>query len=182
MKIKLPYTITNSGEKLTFERVIVKDGVEILEGYAEVKPKAGPPMHIHYRQDESFHILSGKMAYQLADGVTRYAYPGETVTIKAGIAHKFWNDGDDMLICKGYVTPPDNFIYFLSEIYKSINENKGGKPGLYDSAYLMNRYKSEYAITEIPSFIRKFIFPVVLLFGNLVGINKKFSGAPDPIL
>ena len=182
MKIKLPYTISSGGEKLTFERIIIKDGVEMLEGYAEVKPKAGPPMHVHYKQDEIFEILSGKMAYQLADGITRYAYPGDTVIAKAGVAHKFWNDGDDMLFCKGYVTPPYNFIYFLSEIYKSINENKEGRPGLYDSAYLLNRYKSEYDMTEIPSFVRKFIFPVVLFFGNVLRKSKKFSGAPTPVL
>lgn len=181
MKITLPHTITSKGEKITFLRTIVKDGVETLEGHIEVQPKAGPPMHTHHKQDESFFIVSGKMAYQVEGEDPKYAWPGETVLIRAGIPHKFWNDGDDLLVCKGYVTPPDNFVYFLSNIYESINANHG-KPGLYDGAFLLTRYRSEFDMNEIPSFVRKIIFPVVLVFGNLLGKNKKFRGAPEPIL
>ncbi len=177
MHIQLPHTITSGGEKITFVRSYVKDGNEILEGHIEVQPKAGPPMHTHHRQDEIFTVVSGKMAYQVAGEEPKYAYPGETVTIKAGAPHKFWNDGEDLLVCKAYVTPPDNFVYFLSAVYASINANKG-RPGMYDAAFLLNRYRSEYTMNEIPSFVQKVIFPVVLFFGNLFGKQKGFKGAP----
>jgi mannose-6-phosphate isomerase-like protein (cupin superfamily) len=180
MQITFPQTISSSGEKITFLRKFVKDGVEVLEGDIEVQPMAGPPMHTHYRQDESFVIVSGTMAYEIAGQEVKYAYPGETVLVKAGLPHKFWNAGSDLLKCKGYVTPPENFVYFLSEIYKSINENKG-RPGMYDGAFLLNRYKAEFAMLEIPAFVRKVIFPIVLFFGNLAGKHKKFSNAPLPI-
>jgi hypothetical protein len=68
-------------------------------------------------------------------------------------------------------------VYFLSEIFKSSNKN-GGRPAMYDVAFLLNRYKSEFAMLEIPQFVQKGIFPVVLFFGNLVGKNKKFKDAP----
>jgi quercetin dioxygenase-like cupin family protein len=181
MKINFPFTISNSGEKLTFLKSYIKDGVEVIEGIAEVQPQAGPPMHVHYQQDESFEIVSGRMAYQILGEEPKYAYPGDYVFIKAGIPHKFWNAGDDLLVAKGFITPPGNFIYFLSEIYKSINENKG-RPGMYDAAYLLNRYKSEYGMNEIPSFVQKYIFPVTLFFGNLFGKSKKFKDAPAPIV
>ncbi|MBL7740571.1 MAG: cupin domain-containing protein [Chitinophagaceae bacterium] len=177
MHIQLPHTIISGGEKITFEELYVKDGVEILQGHIEVQPKAGPPMHTHHRQDEIFTVVSGKMAYQVAGEAPKYAYPGETVTIKAGIPHKFWNAGEELLVCKAYVTPPDNFVFFLSAVYDSINANNG-RPGMYDAAFLLSRYKSEFAMNEIPSFVQKLIFPVVLFFGNLLGKNKKFVGAP----
>lgn len=178
MKINLPYTIeSNTGEKLTFERIIIKDGVECLEGYNEIKPKAGPPMHVHYKQDESLTVISGKMGYQVLGAEKKYAGPGETVLFKAGVAHKFWNAGNDILHCSGWATPPENLIYFLSEIYKSSNKN-GGRPGMYDAAFLLNRYRSEFAMLEIPNFVQKIIFPVVLFIGNIAGKNKKFADAP----
>jgi quercetin dioxygenase-like cupin family protein len=180
MKFNFPFTITNGGEKLTFSKMYVKDGVEVIEGITEVQPKAGPPMHVHYQQDESFEVVSGKMAYQVLGEEPKYAYPGDYVKIKAGIPHKFWNDGDDVLVTKAWVTPPGNFIYFLSEIFKSMSANKG-RPGLYDAAYLLNRYKSEFNMYEIPSFVKKYMFPVALFFGNLFGKYKKFQGAPQPI-
>jgi quercetin dioxygenase-like cupin family protein len=180
MKIKLPHTISGAGEKLTFLKIYVKDGIELLETDIEVQPGCGPPMHTHHRQDESFAIISGKMAYQVAGQDVKYAFPGETVLIKAGLPHKFWNAGEGVLKCKGYVTSPDNYVYFLTELYKSISANKG-KPGMYDGAFLLKRYKSEFAIVDIPAFVQKVIFPVVLFVGKLVGKHKKFSNAPLPV-
>ena len=178
MKIELPYTIeSNNGEKLTFERIFIKDGIECLEGYNEIKPKAGPPMHVHYKQDESLTVISGKMGYKVLGGEKKYAGPGETVLFKAGTAHKFWNAGNDILRCSAQATPPENLVYFLSEIYKSSNKN-GGRPGMYDAAFLLNRYRSEFALLEIPGFVQKIIFPIVLFVGNIAGKNKRFADAP----
>lgn len=181
MNIPLPHTIeTISGEKLTFLRTYLKDGKEYLEVENEVQPNAGPPMHVHHKQDECITVVSGKIGYQELGGEKKYAGPGETVMFKAGVAHKFWNAGTGPLIGKGYVSPADNIVYFLSEIYRSANQN-GGRPGMYDSAFLLNRYKSEFGMLEIPAFVQKILFPVVLFFGNLFGKNKKFRGAPAPI-
>ena len=52
---------------------------------------------------------------------------------------------------------------------------------MFDAAFLLNRYKSEYAMTEIPAFVQKMIFPVVLFVGRLMGKHKKFAGAPLPV-
>jgi hypothetical protein len=51
MNITLPHTIENiTGEKLTFLRIVIKDGVDYLETESEVQPNAGPPMHVHFLQ------------------------------------------------------------------------------------------------------------------------------------
>jgi len=181
MDITLPHTIeTKTGERLTFLRINIKDGIEYLEVENEIQPNAGPPMHVHHKQDECITVVSGKIGYQELGGEKKYAGPGETVLFKAGTAHKFWNAGTEPLIGKGYITPPDNIIYFLTQIYKSSNEN-GGSPRTYDAAFLLNRYKSEFAMLEIPGFVQKIIFPLVLFFGNILGKNKKFSDAPPPL-
>lgn len=180
MNITLPHTIENiTGEQLTFVRITIKDGIESVEVENVVQPNAGPPMHVHYKQDECLTVVSGKMGYQDLGGEKKYAGMGETVLFKVGTAHKFWNAGSEVLRCTGYVSPPANLIYFLSEIYKSTNEN-GGRPALYDAAFLLNRYKAEFGMLEIPAFVQKTIFPVVLFFGNLAGKNKKFIDAPPP--
>ena len=181
MKTDLPLTIQNmTGEKLTFLKIDFKDSIEYLETESEVQPNAGPPMHVHYKQDESLTVVSGKVGYQQPGGEKKYSGVGETVLFKAGTPHKFWNAGDDVLKCTGYVSPAHNFIYFLSQIYKSMDKN-GGRPGLYDDAYLLNRYKSEFRMLEIPAFVQKIIFPVALFFGGLLGKNKKFADAPSKL-
>jgi quercetin dioxygenase-like cupin family protein len=181
MKITLPHTIVAvTGEKLVFNRITIKDGIEYLEGSNEVQPGSGPPMHIHHRQDEGVAIKSGRMGYQVLGGEKKYASAGETVVFKAGEAHKFWNAGNDTLVFAGFLTPAHNIIYFLSKLYESINAN-GGRPAMYDAAFLLSRYRTEFAMLEIPSFVQKFVFPVVLFFGNLVGKYKKYEGAPEPV-
>src|SRR3982750_3916954 len=90
--ITLPYTIENiTGEKLTFLKRVIKNGVEYLEVENEVQPNAGPPMHVHHRQDEGITVVSGKMGYQRLGEEKQYAGPGESVLFKAGEAHRFWN-------------------------------------------------------------------------------------------
>ena len=177
----LPFTIENiAGEKLTFLRRVIKNGVEYLEVENEVQPNAGPPMHVHHRQDESITVVSGKIGYQRQGGEKQYAGPGETILFKAGEAHRFWNAGNGLLVGRGYISPADNIIYFLSEIYKSANKN-GGRPGLYDSAFLLDRYRSEFAMLQIPGFVQKILFPIALFFGNIMGKQKKFINAPAPL-
>jgi quercetin dioxygenase-like cupin family protein len=181
MKILLPHTIENTtGEKLTFFRITVKDGVEYLEGENIVKPNAGPPMHVHHKQDECVRVISRKMGYQVPGEEATYAGRGEAILFKAGTPHKFWNAGNDLLHCSGYISPAYNAVYFLSQLFRSSNKN-GGRPGLYDAAFLLDRYKSEFGMLEIPAFVQKILFPIILLFGNILGKNKKFKDAPPPV-
>lgn len=179
--MQLPITISNiHGEVLTFLRITETESGRILEVENEVAPNSGPPMHTHWKQDESLTVIAGKLGYQLAGGPKEYLSEGETVVFKRGTAHKFWNAGTTTLRCKGWVSPPDNIVYFLSEIYKSMNEN-GGRPGSFDAAYLLHRYRSEYTMDEIPSFVQKVIFPITLFMGKIAGKHKKYSDAPQPV-
>ncbi len=178
MNLSLPHTIENiNGEKLTFLKITSKNGVDYLEVENEVQPNAGPPMHVHYSQDECLTVISGKMGYVVLGGETKYAEAGEIVLFKAGTAHKFWNAGNEVLYCKGYISDPQNVMYFLTNIFASANEN-GGRPGIYDAAFLLTRYRSEFGLLEIPALVQKLLFPLVLLFGNLMGKHKKFVDAP----
>jgi len=177
----LPITIENgAGEKLTFLRVYLKDGQEYVEVENEVQPGAGPPMHVHYEQDECMTVVKGKIGYQELGNEKKYAEAGATILFKAGIPHKFWNAGDSVLLCKGYATPVYNLVYFLSELFKSTQAN-GKRPGIFDAAFLLNRYKSEFGMLEIPPFVQKRIFPIILLIGKIKGRYKKFKDAPFPL-
>ena len=137
-------------------------------------------MHVHFKQDESLTVTEGRMGYQTMGEEPKYAEVGETVTFYAGTPHKFWNESDsELLKCEGWVSPPNTIVYFLGELYKSMNEN-GGRPGTFDAAYLMDRYKAEYDMYDIPAFVKKVIMPISLFFGKLTGKHKKFANAPEP--
>src|SRR5688572_15972327 len=97
--MQLPVIISNiHGEKLMFLRYVTNEkGQQVVEVENELQPKSGPPMHVHYKQDESLTVVEGKMGYQTLGGEKKYAGPGESITFKAGTPHKFWNAGDGLL-------------------------------------------------------------------------------------
>ena len=182
MRYTYPHTIDNgSGEQITFLRIVTDATGEWLEVENHVQPDAGPPIHVHYKQAESLTVVKGKIGIQQKGGEQQFFGEGETATFQAGDPHRFWNAGNEPLICKGWIKPADNIEYFLTEIYKSTKANGGKQPSQFDGAWLMKRYQSEFDMTDIPSFVKKVIFPVVLFFGKLAGKHKKFEDAPEPV-
>jgi len=56
--------------------------------HATIAPGGEPPLHVHAREDETFHLLSGTMTFQR--GMQRIdAQPGDTVHLPRGIQHAF---------------------------------------------------------------------------------------------
>ncbi|MBI1227636.1 MAG: cupin domain-containing protein [Bacteroidetes bacterium] len=181
MEFQYPHVIENlSGEKLIFKQLVRDSQGDWLEVENEVQPNSGPPMHVHFQQDESLTVVKGRMATQVLGEEPIFHEVGQSATFKAGVAHRFWNCGAEPLVCRGWIKPAHNLEYFLTEIYKSTNENGGKRPGAFDSAYLLHRYRSEFDMLEIPGFVKKVVFPVVLFLGRLTGKHHKFQNAPIP--
>lgn len=178
----LPVQIENgNGEVSTFERLVMMPTGERLEGTTNVQPGKGPPMHIHFQQEEGLTVLEGRMGYQILGHTPRYAGPGETVVFAPGVAHRFWADGDQLLRCTAYAQPPNNMVYFLGEVFRSMRENGGTKPDLIEAAYLLHKYRSEFAMLNIPRFVQVAIFPVLRLIGRLSGKTARFAQGPTPL-
>ena len=138
-------------------------------------------MHVHFKQTESLTVVKGQIGVQLLGGKEKFYEEGQSITFQPGVAHRFWNAGTDPLICKGWIKPADNVEYFLTEIFKSTKANGGKEPKKYDGAFLLTKYQSEFDMPEIPTFVKKIIFPITLLLGKLTGKHKKFEDGPKPI-
>ena len=173
-----PHTIDNgSGERLTFLRRVPGSTGERLEVENVVTPGAGPPMHIHLHQEEGMTVEEGRIAYQRPGEEPQFAEVGQSVTFKAGEPHKFWNAGSITARVTGYIEPPDNAEYFLTQIYYSTKAN-GGRPDPFDAAFLLTRYRGEFTMVEIPAAVRRFVFPLQVALGRLLGKYRKFADAP----
>ncbi len=176
-----PHTIENGGgERITFIRVVPGTTGDRLEVQNVVTPGSGPPMHVHYFQEEAVTVLKGRIAYQRPGEPPQFAGPGETIAFKAGEPHKFWNAGQDDLLGTGYIEPADNVEYFLAELYASTKRN-GGRPSLFDAAFLLGRYRSEFGMLEIPAAVQRFVFPVLVVVGTLLGKYRRYADAPAPV-
>lgn len=178
-----PHTIDNgAGERLTFlRRVPGTGGCERLEVENVVRPGAGPPMHVHHYQVECMTVVEGRMAYQRPGGPVQYAEPGETVTFPPGDAHRFWSAGEGDLRGVGYIEPADNVEFFLREVFESVKRGGGERPDPFDAAFLTTRYRSEFAMTDIPAPVQRFVFPVQVALGRLLGKYGRYADAPEPV-
>lgn len=182
MKYTYPRTIDNGGgEQITFIRFIDNAEGGMIELENKVHPGAGPPMHVHHLQDESLTVIQGKIGAQIFGRKPIFHGPGETVTFMRGEAHRFWNAGEDILLCKGWVKPAHNLEYFLTQIYRSTKANGGKKPSTFDGVYLQSKYKTEFDIIGIPAFVKKVIYPLALSLGKLTGKHHQFDGAPEAV-
>jgi len=158
------------------------DRGDVLKVRNEVAPGHGPPMHTHFHQTEELTVLHGTIAWQLAgEDAEHRAGPGETVRFEPGVPHRFWNAGDEALICEGGIWPPDNIEYFLSNVYESTRRNGGKRPTMFDGAFLTTHFRTEFRMDEIPALATKVIIPLVVRVGRLLGRYKRFADAPTPV-
>jgi quercetin dioxygenase-like cupin family protein len=178
-----PYTIDNGlGESLTFKGLTQGPNGVRVEADGVAQPGAGPPMHVHYLQEEAARVVRGRLGYQVFGGQPRFAGPGELVVWPAGTPHKWWNAGSDELQLTGWCSPPHNVEFFLSTLFSSTKANRGRRPGLFDAAFLVTRYRSEFALLEMPAVVRRIIIPIVYATGAILGKYGKFKDAPAPII
>jgi quercetin dioxygenase-like cupin family protein len=177
-----PHIIENgAGERITFVRRIQDSSGDRLEGENLVKPGSGPPMHVHYYQEEALTVRQGRLGYQRPGEPPRFAGPGETVVFEPGDAHRFWNAGEDDLRCTAYIQPADNAEYFLTALFESQRESGGSRPDPFEVAFLMRRYRSEFYMAEIPAVVQRFVFPVLVIVGRVLGKYRKYADAPEPV-
>jgi mannose-6-phosphate isomerase-like protein (cupin superfamily) len=172
--------LNKNGETLIITRSALESNGQITEFEGIEEPGIGPPMHVHFKQQEMVRVTSGKMRvktltkeFSLTEGQEYVFEPGE--------AHQFWNEGDQPLHYSGHVKPSNNYEYFISHIYQSANEAQDDKPGPFDAAYLLTKYKSEMDMLVIPMPVKKIVFPILLVVGKLLGKFKKYADAPPAI-
>ncbi len=182
MEYNLPLTIDNGhGESITFKEIIKEpDGDKLLlEG--RVQSKCGPVMHVHYKQDEHFHVVQGTMVYETPGKEQAKLVKGQSTTFLRNTPHKFWNGGDEELLLSCWIKPANNAIYYLSALYNATKNQKKANPDPFVGAFLSVKYGSEYGIVELPGFVKKIIIPITYFFGMISGKYRKFKEAPEAV-
>ncbi len=178
----LPHAIKNPfGDELIFEALENENGVKKMMVRNRVMPGSGTPFHVHFKQDEGLTVSSGTIGYQIDGETEKVAKEGESIVFKKGQMHRFWNAGEEVMECIGWVKPANSLDYYLTGIYNSMNKTGTAEGDPFESAYLMRRYKSEYDFKDIPIIVKKVVFPLTVAIGRLLGKYKHFEHAPTPI-
>jgi mannose-6-phosphate isomerase-like protein (cupin superfamily) len=169
-----------NGETLIITRSAAETKGKITEYEGFDEPGKGPPMHVHHKQEERIRIIRGKMRVKTREKEFSLSQ-GEEYTFAPGEAHQLWNEGSETLFYAGHVRPAHNYEYLIRHFFRFANEARNTRPGAFDAAFLLTRYKSEIDILDIPKLVKKLLFPLLILLGKLTGRFSKFSDAPPPV-
>jgi quercetin dioxygenase-like cupin family protein len=75
-------------------------------------PRAlGAPLHTHHNEDEYSYVLEGRVGVQLGPEVLE-AGPGDLLVKPRGVAHAFWNAGDQPARLLELISPAGFENYF----------------------------------------------------------------------
>jgi len=144
-------TITNArtGQRMTF--VELNDDVLRIE---TVNPasQAREPLHVHPAQESGAAVSEGMLVFEIA-GVQRNVGPGESVTIPAGAAHRFWNDGETDAHAMQTFRPALNIAAFFETFAALAAQGKlnaNGMPSTLQLAAMIPVFADEIRATAPP--------------------------------
>ncbi len=147
----------DEGERADFPRLLNRlvfrggnaGGVAIVEH--TIRPRAlAAPIHTHVREDEYSFVLSGRLGAQIGDEVVE-AGPGDVVLKPRGVAHAFWNPGDEETRVLEIISPGGFDAYFV-DMAPLLSVQ--GAPDLDAVAALQERFGLTMDMTSIEPLMR----------------------------
>lgn len=84
---------------------------------------AGPPVHIHPHQQESYQVLSGMLDVFLG-GQWRELGPGASVTVPAGVPHTIRNLHDTEMRALNVHDPALDFPRYMASLHELVHTGK----------------------------------------------------------
>ena len=167
----------HTGESLRMRRVRNAEGQTVLAIDGSLPPrKNGPPLHVHFHQREESIVRAGTLGAQIGNqkAVLR---AGEASVFPAGVAHKWWNAGEDLLELSGQAIPAGDLDRYLQALLAVLNASPSGRPSIFYLAHVSWRHRKTQAVMLPPLALQRIIFPLVLLVGRVLG---KYRGTDWP--
>jgi quercetin dioxygenase-like cupin family protein len=112
------------GELVTYKITSYQTGGAYSLFEVTAQPGAGPPPHVHHREDESFYVLEGEYEF-LSGEETFQVGAGSLLYIPKGTLHAHKNVGEGegrMLVAQ---TPGRLYEYFFDEVGKPVDDEEG---------------------------------------------------------
>jgi hypothetical protein len=141
---------------------------------------SGPPLHVHFQEHEKIIVKAGTLGAQR--GTEKITVPaGGTATIPAGILHRWWNAGDDLLELSGTASPAVDLDRFLQALFAVLNATSNGRPSIFHMAHVLWRHRETQLLSVPPPAIQRIVFPVILFIGRILGKYRgsNWPGSPE---
>jgi mannose-6-phosphate isomerase-like protein (cupin superfamily) len=173
----LTLEVRHTGERLTLRRIKTDNGVEELRLAGSLPPhRQGPPLHIHFEEDERGEVISGAVS-ALVDGRQLVIRAGGSGHFPKGSAHRWWNDGDEELVLRGVVTPAVDLDRYLQAMFEVLNAGPPNRPPIFYMAHVLYRHRKTQLAPVVPWAVQQVLLPIVVWLGTVLG---KYRGTAWP--
>ncbi len=142
--------------------------------------------HVHDNLIERFEVLAGRVGFRL-DGREEVVEPGRKVEVPAGVAHDWWNAGDDtahvLVELEGPVA--DRFEQMLITLFGLAHDGKVNAKGLPDPfqlAIIATEYADVIRFTKPPRAVQKVVFGVLAPIGRALGKRASYAHHPGVVI
>ena len=158
----------HTGERLVLRRVVNGQQTH-LELSGSLPPGGeGPPMHVHFAEDEEGHVVAGALSAVVA-GENLTVPAGESTSIPRGTPHRWWNAGTEPLVFQGVVRPAVDFDRYLQAVFEVMNAGPEGRPPLFYLAHVALRHRQTQAVLLMPKPLQGVMFRALVALGTLLG-------------
>jgi mannose-6-phosphate isomerase-like protein (cupin superfamily) len=171
----------HTGAILCMQRMREADGQVVLTIEGSLPPHMdGPPLHQHFQEREEGMVKAGMLGARVGDKELIVPAGGSAV-FPAGVAHKWWNAGEDLLELSGRVIPAVDLDRYLQAVFAILNASSTGRPSVFYIAHALWRHRQTQASLVPPRFVQRILFPVVLLIGRILGKyrGESWPGSPE---
>ncbi len=177
-------TIENpvTGERITWIETTQITGGKLLACDLYLGPAAAVAAeHRHVRQEERFVVHAGTVGFEVA-GEVRMASQGDQVAVPIGVAHRWWNAGQDEAQVRVELRPAldtETFFESFFGLARDGKTNAKGIPGLLQIAVLYSDLGDSCPQpVKPPPWMQRSVFTVLAPIGRRAGrraVYPKYS-------
>ena len=175
---------------VTGERCVVRESDEEAgRGLVDLYVTPGGAVageHLHPNLRERFSVIEGTVGVRL-DGREEIAGPGQEVEVPAGVAHDWWNAGDDTAHVLVEIEGPSaaRFEQMLVTIFGLAHDGKVNKKGMPDPlqlAVIAKEFDDVIQFTKPPRAVQKVLFGILAPIGRAVGKKAVYDHHPGVVI
>ncbi len=176
---------------VTGERVVVRVGTEdsggeLLAIDMYVRPGgAVTGEHVHPAIEESFTVVRGRVGFRL-NGRKSIAEPDRPLHVPAGVAHDWWNAGEEEAHVKVEIRPGERFEKMAVNLYGLAQDgktNSKGMPNLLQAAIFVREFSDVLYFSKPPLWVQRVLFGTLAVIARALGYRgsyPKYSGGAQP--
>lgn len=162
-----------NGERITWIETADSTAGELLAFDLSLRPGAAVAAeHRHIQQEERFRVDAGRIGLAV-EGTERIVELGEEVTVPAGVAHRWWNEGHEEAKVRVELRPALDTQTFFETFFGLARDGKTNSKGIPGILQIAVAYRDLGAscpmLVKPPAPVQRTVFAALAPIGRLLG-------------